>query len=1017
MNSQRLVVAIALGLILVSLLMVGLRQVQDVQAQVHSIPQLTPAPIFPFDDSNPGVAADTNRAALRSSGVVTAVNRHLERDGAPFEARGMNYYPKDYAWDRFWISYTAATTQIDAELDLARDLGVNAVRIFVPYDRFDGADQTHLDHLKDLMARLQAHDMVAIVTLFDLYTGVTNTHPYSETDYVTNTRHISAVVNTLGAANPTVLAWDIKNEPDRDYTVYGNDEVKNWLREMISYTRGLDPHHLVTIGFYGAVTGTPCYTDTPGLVYSPTIAAELSQTVDFVSLHYFLPEHCFASDLQALQSQIGEKPIVLEEYGLHTMDSGANPHTETEQAAYFNALPSLGEAHGIAGYLFWTLSDFSYILTNTEETHHCQGILRNSLADTCQVTTTLDYTEKPAAETIRRHYADYITYLDQLDSWVDPKTDEPPPGWDDNWDEIGALLRGYSLSNTLWSHDVGKVAFSKRVSGTVSNTGVALSPMLLDVDVSRYPILAGQVYSYSVRDSTYGSDSILYVGAQADAQITRLLTITPGASLPYTFAVDLRQPPLNWTGNHTFHIAFELVPVIGDDGYSASYEFDWIALERAVTADFVAVPTRGAFPLTIVFTNTSSGDYTTSLWDFGDAFTSAQHSPTHTYTTVGAYTVTLTVSGLGGTDTLTRANHIVVTEPPPVAGFIAQPTYGFAPLTVTFTNTTTGVGTGWLWDFGDAFTSTEQHPAHTYASTGVYTVTLTASGPGGSDTLTRMNYISAFEPVRADFDANPKADIVPLTVYFTDTSTGPVALWHWGFGHGGTSDQQHPTHTYTTTGEYTVTLTAQAAGGSALLPGGTDTITRTRYITVAEPPPQVDFVGAPRSGNPPLTVQFTSTVTGTVTAYAWAFGDGGTAFTPNPTHTYQSAGSFGVTLVVTGPGGTDSASQPGYITVNASPGAPTATFSADVVSGTAPLKVTFTAITSGTVEQRHWDFGDGDAAFTGPVVSHTYVTAGTFDVSLTVSNTHGGFTVSKPCYITVSEGFKIYLPVVLRNFQ
>jgi PKD repeat protein len=198
-----------------------------------------------------------------------------------------------------------------------------------------------------------------------------------------------------------------------------------------------------------------------------------------------------------------------------------------------------------------------------------------------------------------------------------------------------------------------------------------------------------------------------------------------------------------------------------------------------------------------------------------------------------------------------------------------------------------------------------------------------------------------------------------------------------------------------------------------------DTQIRTHYITVTQTSPTVDFTATPRNGDAPLHVQFTSIVTGEVTAYEWRFGDGGIASTPNPTHTYTSAGSFGVTLKVTGPGGPAQTTKPDYITINAPPGAPTATFSADIVSGIAPLTVTFTAVTSGTVEGWHWRFGDGSAAFTGPVVSHTYVTSGTFDVSLTVSNTIGSYTTSKLNYIitkTESEpSHAIYLPLILRD--
>lgn len=80
----------------------------------------------------------------------------------------------------------------------------------------------------------------------------------------------------------------------------------------------------------------------------------------------------------------------------------------------------------------------------------------------------------------------------------------------------------------------------------------------------------------------------------------------------------------------------------------------------APTANFTASPTEGLAPLAVVFTNTSSGDYTGSLWDFGDGVTSTLENPTHTYSLPGAYTVTLTVGGLGGQDTLTRSNYITV---------------------------------------------------------------------------------------------------------------------------------------------------------------------------------------------------------------------------------------------------------------------------------------------------------------------------------------------------------------------
>jgi PKD repeat protein len=166
-----------------------------------------------------------------------------------------------------------------------------------------------------------------------------------------------------------------------------------------------------------------------------------------------------------------------------------------------------------------------------------------------------------------------------------------------------------------------------------------------------------------------------------------------------------------------------------------------------VQAAFTASPTSGVAPLTVVFTNTSSGVYTESLWAFGDGVTSSLENPTHTYTASGAYTVTLNVNGPGGTDTLTRTNYVTVYAPVQ-AGFTAWPTSGVAPLTVIFTNTSSGDYTTSLWRFGDSVTSMLRSPTHTYTAAGTYTVTLTVSGPGGSQDAVQPALVRVGTPER-----------------------------------------------------------------------------------------------------------------------------------------------------------------------------------------------------------------------------------------------------------------------------
>ena len=247
----------------------------------------------------------------------------------------------------------------------------------------------------------------------------------------------------------------------------------------------------------------------------------------------------------------------------------------------------------------------------------------------------------------------------------------------------------------------------------------------------------------------------------------------------------------------------------------------------APVAQFTASTTSGTAPLALNFTSTSTGTITTYAWNFGDAGTSSVQNPSHVYAAAGVYTVSLTVSGPGGSNTQTRTNYITVSVPAPVAGFTADTTSGTPPLSVNFTSTSTGTITTYAWNFGDAGTSSVQNPSHVYAAAGVYTVSLTVSGPGGSNTQTRTNYItvSAAAPV-AGFTANTTSGTAPLSVNFTSTSTGTITTYAWNFGDAGTSSVQNPSHVYAAAGVYTVSLTVSG-------PGGSNTQTRTNYITVS----------------------------------------------------------------------------------------------------------------------------------------------------------------------------------------
>ena len=165
-------------------------------------------------------------------------------------------------------------------------------------------------------------------------------------------------------------------------------------------------------------------------------------------------------------------------------------------------------------------------------------------------------------------------------------------------------------------------------------------------------------------------------------------------------------------------------------------------------AQFSGTPTSGMEPLTVSFTDLSSGSIDTWSWTFGDGGSSSVQNPVYEYVAAGIYTVGLTVTGPGGSDTETKSGYITVSPcDPPVASFTGAPTAGEAPLTVDFTDNSTGSPMSWNWEFGDGGTSTAQSPSHTYTTAGTYTVALTATNACGADTYTRTDYITVTEPV------------------------------------------------------------------------------------------------------------------------------------------------------------------------------------------------------------------------------------------------------------------------------
>ena len=176
-------------------------------------------------------------------------------------------------------------------------------------------------------------------------------------------------------------------------------------------------------------------------------------------------------------------------------------------------------------------------------------------------------------------------------------------------------------------------------------------------------------------------------------------------------------------------------------------------------------------------------------------------------------------------------------------------------------------------------------------------------------------FITVTNPPAADFFTSTRYGPSPFTVSFSDASLGYLPMtWHWDFGDGSGSDQQNPTHTYRTDGDYDVRLTVTNQYGS-------DTKTAKGYIGTGNPP-ESDFTANSTHGELPFAVSFTDTSRNKPSAWSWDFGDGTASTVQNPVHTYPQGGIYSVRLRVSNHFGSDGLSKTGYVNVTSPVPAP-----------------------------------------------------------------------------------------------
>lgn len=586
---------------------------------------------------------------------------------------------------------------------------------------------------------------------------------------------------------------------------------------------------------------------------------------------------------------------------------------------------------------------------------------------------------------------------------------------------LNAQVNANFASGNLSGCGPHTVTFNDLSSGSIheylwdfgnGNTSRLRNPSIIYVTPGQYTI------SLTVRDTinnlTSTNTKVDYITVFEDPQPALLPSVTAGCApltvdfTDQTTSGDTTIVAWLWdfgdgvtstdqNPSHTFIYggSYDVTLVVTDaNGCDNSFvAYDIINVSNGLSVDFSTTPSIAcSAPQVVSFTSNINppGSYT-YLWDFGDGNTSAAQNPFHNYTAQGTYSITLSVEDQNGCiSTQTKYDEVIIQEP--VADFVPLSTTICTGQPLQFINTTNGAD-GYAWSFGDGGTSTDQDPTYTYLNPGTYSVGLVATNSGGcSDAEVKTALITVFPATGVDFDADVRFGCsIPMTVNFTDLSTDATA-WVWDFGDGFTSTQQNPTHIYTSTGLFTVSLTITNSNGCV------QTESRNAYVQVS--PPITSFIAGPElEGCTPLTVNFqnNSTSIDPITNYFWSFGDGATSFDTNPTHTYTTEGEFNVILIaVTQSGCRDTTIYQDYITVGDSPNAE---FTGNPRVVCLDETVAFTDQSSAGSEWE-WSFGDGGGSQDQNPL-YAYQDTGLFDVTLVINNLGCRDTIIKEDYILV----------------
>ena len=485
----------------------------------------------------------------------------------------------------------------------------------------------------------------------------------------------------------------------------------------------------------------------------------------------------------------------------------------------------------------------------------------------------------------------------------------------------------------------------------------------------------------------YGTPTTIY----ENETVTFTNTSQYGATFDWTFGdgtiSTLQNPVHTYTTAGNYNVSLKATNSKGDNTKTEPNYIKVIVNPNPPVADFTADQTTISIGSTVNFTDLTTNIPTSWSWDFGDSGTATTQNPSHTYNAVGTFTVTLVATNNNGSNTKTRATYITVVANYCTANATNKDEYIGNVTFNTINNTSNGWSTGGYGDFTSMNT--------TVVKGQTYQISINVPTNYSQDRV----YCWIDYNINGVFDNSSATELA-----FTQNTTGQTQ-------NGNSVNKTYLGNitipTTATSGTTRMRIRLQYNGNSYnpnTTPCGSSGYGEVEDYSVTIIDPQVP-VSADFSANQTTiyvggTVNFTDLSTGTPTSWSWNFGDSGTATTQNPSHTYNAAGNYTVTLITTNISSSDTETKTNYINVIVNPNAPVTDFSAGQTIICQNETVNFTDLSTKNPISWSWTFGDSGTATTQNP-SHTYNTAGTYTVTLIATNNDGSNPKIKTNYITV----------------